>query len=156
MVTQPKTLHSDKGKGKSSSRSQHAVDEVDYLVTFNRSIAQAIARIMSMQDLREGIFINMASLKLARRDSYLDYLRVRIKQDTLTAVCNAPLHMRSLFPYQLLVKVEEEISHHEERRLTSSSQKKPGCYHPYTSSTKPSQESDRKSSVPAWKQVRHR
>ena len=49
MVTQPKILHSDKGKGKSSSRSQNAVDEVDYLVTFNRSIAQAMAR--TMQDL---------------------------------------------------------------------------------------------------------
>ena len=65
MVTQLKVLHG--GKGKSSGRSQHTVDELDYLVTFNRSIAQAMAR--TMQDLSEGIFINTANLTLARRDS---------------------------------------------------------------------------------------
>ena len=49
MVTQLKTLQSNKGKGKSSSRTQHAVDELDYLVTFNKRITQAIAH--TMQDL---------------------------------------------------------------------------------------------------------
>ena len=33
MVAQLKTLHHEKGKGKSSERSQHAVDKLDYLVT---------------------------------------------------------------------------------------------------------------------------
>ena len=47
MVTQLKTLHSDKGKA--SGRSQHDVDGLEYLVTFNRSITQAMAR--TMQDL---------------------------------------------------------------------------------------------------------
>ena len=49
-----------------------AVDELGYLVTFNRSISQAMAR--TMQDLSEGIFISMANFTLARRDSYLEYL----------------------------------------------------------------------------------
>ena len=137
----------------SSGRSQHAVDELDCLVTFNRSITQAMA--CTMQDLSEGIFINMANLTLALRDSYLDYLRVRIKQDTHTALRNAPLQMHSLFPDELLLKAEEEISCNEERRLTGTSQKKPGRYHPYASSAKPSHESDWKSGVPAWKQIRH-
>ena len=83
-----------------------------------------------MQDLSEGIFINMANLTLARRDSYLDNLRAGIKQDTLNALHNVPLHMHSLFPDQLLVKVVEEISRNEERCLTSTSLKKPGRYHP--------------------------
>ena len=48
-VAQLKTLHTDKGKGKAPERSQHAVDELEYLVTFNRSITQAMARMM--QDL---------------------------------------------------------------------------------------------------------
>ena len=47
---------------------QQAVDEMDYLVIFNRSITQAIAR--TMQDLSEGILFNIANLTLARRDSY--------------------------------------------------------------------------------------
>ena len=63
MVTQLKTLHTDKGKGKASGRSRHTVDEFEYLVMFNRSITQAMAR--TMQDLSEGIFINMANLTLA-------------------------------------------------------------------------------------------
>ena len=37
MVTQLKSQHQEKGKGKPSERSQHAVNELDYLVTFNRS-----------------------------------------------------------------------------------------------------------------------
>ena len=65
IVAQLKTLHMDKGKDKASGRSQHAVDELEYLVTFNRSITQAMAR--TMQELLEGIFINMANLTLARR-----------------------------------------------------------------------------------------
>ena len=67
MVTQLKTLHTDKGKGKASGRSQHAVDELEYLATFNRSITQAMAH--TMQNLSEGIFINMPNLTLARCDS---------------------------------------------------------------------------------------
>ena len=60
-----------------------AVDELEYLMTFNRSITQAMIR--TMQDLSEGIFINMANLTLARCDSYLDYLKAGVKQNTLTA-----------------------------------------------------------------------
>ena len=46
MSTQLKSLHVDKGKGKSSERMQQAVDELEYLVTFNRSISQVMARTM--------------------------------------------------------------------------------------------------------------
>ena len=69
MVTQLRTLQLDKGKGKAPGRPQQAVDELDYLVTFNRSITQAMAR--TMQDLSEGVFVNMANFTLARRDSYM-------------------------------------------------------------------------------------
>ena len=67
MSTQLRSLHVDKGKGKSSERMQQAVDELEYLVTFNRSISQAMAR--TMQDLSEGVFISVANFMLARRDS---------------------------------------------------------------------------------------
>ena len=41
MVTQLKSLRSDSSKGKSAERTQQAVEELEYLVTFNRSIFQA-------------------------------------------------------------------------------------------------------------------
>ena len=67
MSSQLKTFHLDSTKGKSSERMKNAVDELDYLVTFNQSISQAMAR--TMQDLSEGVFISMANFTLARRDS---------------------------------------------------------------------------------------
>ena len=90
MVTQHKTLHLDKGKGKASGRMQQAVDELEYLVTFNRSISQAMAH--TMQDLSEGVFINMANLILARRDSYLVYIRAGVKQDTQCLTQHPPTY----------------------------------------------------------------
>ena len=73
MVTHFKTLCVDKTKGKAAERMQQAVEELEYLVTFNRSISQAMQR--TMQDLSEGVFISMANLTLARRDSYLEFIR---------------------------------------------------------------------------------
>ena len=80
MTTQLKTLRLD-SKGMSSEKMRQAVSELEYLTTFNRSISQAMARMM--QDLSEAVFINMANFTLARRDSYLDYLHAGVKQDTV-------------------------------------------------------------------------
>ena len=88
MSTQLKNLHSDKVKGKSSERTQQAVDELEYLVTFNQSISQAMAR--TMQDLSQAVFISVTNFTLAHRDSYLEYLHAGVKQDTLTALCTHP------------------------------------------------------------------
>ena len=93
--SQLKTLHLDM-KGKSSERMKQAIDELEYLVTFNRSVSQAMAR--TMLDLSEGVFINMANFTLARRDSYLEYLHAGVKQDTLNALGTSPgkTHTRAL------------------------------------------------------------
>ena len=129
------------------------------LVQANRDIAASISATQpveahgtkmrvtqpTMHNLSEDIFINIANLTLDRRDSYLDYLRAGVKKDTLTALQNATLHMHSLFPDQLLMKVQEEVSLNEERCPTGTSQKKPSRYHPYASSA---------ANVPAWKQIR--
>ena len=101
-----------------------------------------------MQDLYEGVFISMANLTLARQDIYLEYLCAGVKQDTLTVLCTALVHLQSLFPDQLLVKEEEETSRSEERHSSGNSHRKPGRCHPYASSTtKPAHQ-------PAWKQIR--
>ena len=74
MSSQLKTLHLDK-KGKSSERTKQAIDELDYLVTFNRSISQDMAR--TMQDLSEGVFISMANFTLPpRTDIWSIYMPV--------------------------------------------------------------------------------
>ena len=107
-----------------------------------------------MQDLSEGVFISMANLTLACRDSYLEFLRGGMKQDTLTALRTAPV-LPSLFPDNLLMKAEDEISRSEERRSSGSSHRKPGGFHPYASSSgRSTQLSDRRSTAPAWKQIR--
>ena len=148
MSAQLKTLHLDK-KGKSSERTKQAIDELDYLVTFNRSISQAMAR--TMQDLSEGVFIRMANFTLARRDSYLEYLHAGVKQDILNALRTSPVHLISLFPDQLTTKAEEEICRSEERRSAGQPHRR---FHPYASSDKSASHLDRKSGVPAWKQIR--
>ena len=102
---QLKTLHLDK-KGKFSERTKQAIDKLDYLVTFDRSISQPMAR--TMQDLSEGVFISMANFTLARRDSYLKYLYASVKQDTLNALKTSSVHLNSLFPDQLITKAEED------------------------------------------------
>ena len=71
---------------------------------------------LTMQDLSEGVLVNMANLTLARRDSYLEFLQIGIKEDTVTALRTAPLHPHSLFPAQLLVRAELDVSKSEERR----------------------------------------
>ena len=147
MVTQLKSLWMDKSKGKSADRTQQAVEELEYLVTFNRL----------SEGLSEGVFISMANLTLARRDSYLEFVRAGVKPDTLTALCTAPVHLHSLFPDSLLVKAEDEISRSKERRSSGSSQSKPRCFHPYISSSgRSTQQLDQKPTTPAWKQIRDR
>ena len=54
MFSQLKLIQSVTSKGKSSSKITQAAEELDFLVTFNRSITQAMAR--TMQDLSEGGF----------------------------------------------------------------------------------------------------
>ena len=123
----------DKAKSKAAERTQQVVEELEYLVTFNQSISQAMQH--TMQDLSEGVFISMANLTLARRDSYQVFLHCGVKQDTLTTLRTAPVHLPSLFPDNLLIKAEDEISRSEERHSSGSSHMKPGRFHPYASSS---------------------
>ena len=150
MATQLKTLHLD-SKGKSSEKMKQAVSELEYLTTFNRSISQAMAR--TMQDLSEGVFINLANFTLARRDSYLDYLHAGVKQDTVNALRTSPVHLNALFPDQLIAKAEEEISKSEERSSSGTSHRHQGRFRPYAASDKSTGHHDEKN-IPAWKQIK--
>ena len=154
MSNQLKIIQGITAKGKSSNKLTQAADELDFLVTFNRSIIQAMAR--TMQDLSHGVFVNVANLTLARRDSYLDFFRSGIKQDTLMSLRSAPLHMSALFPDHIFAKAEEEIRHFEDKRTPGPTRKAPH-YHPYAQGNKPhQQQSEQKCSLPARKQIRRR
>ena len=83
-------------KGKGLAKVSPAIDELHYLLDFNASISQAAAK--SMEHLSDFVFITMGNLTLVRRDAYLSHLRTGIKQDTLTALRTAPLHLSTLFP----------------------------------------------------------
>ena len=66
----------------------------------------------------------------------------------------SPVHLNSLFPDQLITKAEEEICRSEERRSSGTSHRHQGRLHPYAASDKPTGHSDRKSTLPAWKQIK--
>ena len=119
MDSQLKVIQGVTSKGKSSGKLHQAADELDYLITFNRSITQAMAR--TMQDLSDGVFISMAKLTLARS-----------KQDRLASLRTTPLHMRVLFPDQIIAKAQD-IQHHEDKRSSGPSDKTPQHFHPYSS-----------------------
>ena len=154
MASQLKIIQSISAKGKSATKVSQAADELDFLVTFNRSITQAMAR--TMQYLSEGVFINVANLTLPRRDSYLEYIKAGIKQDTLMSLRTAPLHLSALFPDYIIAKAEEEIRHSEDKRTSGPSQRKPQHFHPYFQPPRQQQDTDQKPGLPAWKQLRRR
>ena len=95
MKYQLKVVKSE-SKVKGSTKVSAAADELNYLLDFNSSITQAAAK--SMEHLSEFVFITIGNLTLVRWDAYLSHLRTGIKQDTLTALRTAPLHISTLFP----------------------------------------------------------
>ena len=82
-------------KGKSSVKVSTAVDELQYLLDFNSSVCQAMAK--SMEHLTDFVFINLANTTLLRRDSYLQYLKAGVKADTLNALRTAPLQLETVY-----------------------------------------------------------
>ena len=52
------------------------------------------------------------------------------------------------------MKAEQEVARSEGRWSSSQSHGKPGHFHPYASSDKSLLQQNRKSSVPAWKEIR--
>ena len=64
----------------------------------------------TMEHKSDFVFLSMVNLTLARRDAYLAHFRSSIKPDTLAALRTAPLHMATLFPYNVLKKAKEGIA----------------------------------------------
>ena len=90
-----------------------ATKELQYLMNFNASITQCMAE--AMEHLSEFAFVSMANVTLVRRDSYLAQVKSSLKQDTLAALCQALLDLRTLYPDAVLKKAEEDISKFEDK-----------------------------------------
>ena len=132
MQEQLQTVRSE-SKGKSSSKVSTAMDELQYLMNFNPSISQAVAK--TLEHLTEFVFISMGNLTLARTDAYLTHLKTGVKPDTLAALRTAPVHISTLFPDSVIKRAVEEIAHFESKGPSSNSRGK-GHYHPYERSDK--------------------
>ena len=99
MTTQLPVIQEEKAKGKLATKTQDAIYELAYLMTFNLSITHALAR--SMQDLLDFVCDTMAGV---RHHSYRVLVKHGVKVDTVAALRNSPLHMTSLFPDDVISK----------------------------------------------------
>ena len=134
-------------KGKLATKLSAATEELQFLMDFNSSICQAMAK--SMEHLTDFAFVNMTNVTLLRRDSYLAYLKAEIKADTLGALRTAPLHLSTLFPDSVIKQAQEDIASYDKGR--SGSVYKKGRYHPYERPE--SKPNNRKQDRPAWKNL---
>ena len=134
-------------KGKAVAKVSYAVDEFQYLLDFNSSVCQAMAK--SMEHLTDFVFVNMTNATLLRRDSYLSYLKAGVKADTLNALRTAPLQLETLFPDSVIKRAEEDIASYDKGH-TGLVYKK--CrYHPYE--REETRSDSKKQDRPAWKNI---
>ena len=141
MNNQLKTVKVE-SKGKAAAKVSSAVDELQFLLDFNSSVCQVMAK--SMEYLTEFSFVTMANTTLLRRDSYL----AGVKADTLNALCTAPLHLDTLFPDNVVKRGEEDITSFDKGQ--SASVYKGQRYHPYE---RQDSRSDKHHDRPAWKNL---
>ena len=150
MQSQLKVMKAEFSKGKSSCKVSQAVDELQFLMDFNSSITQSMAK--TLEHLTDFVFVTVANTTLARRDSYLSHLKLGIKPDTFAALQMGPLHIPTLFPDSALKQAEQDIANFESKGQTQSGKK--GRFHPYERQDKRSD--FRKPDCPAWKNIGNR
>ena len=148
MKTQLKIIKTDMAKGKSSSKAAGTADELQFLMNFNASITQAMAK--TLDHLSD--FVTVANTSLTRRDSYLSHLKAGIKPDTLASLRTAPLHIPTLFPDEALRQAEQDIAAFESKGQHQPGKK--GRFHPYDRPDKCGD--NRKQERPAWKNIGQR
>ena len=115
---------------------QEITEELTYLMNFNQSITFTFAMTM-----------NIASIALARFDSYLYHLKSGIKHDTLAALITAPIHLGSSQLRTRSLNMMTSIIPDSLTVLVS-----PLC----SLSIKSTEDTSRKSGQPAWKMLSSR
>ena len=150
MQAELKTVKSELSKGKSAGKITRATEEMQFLMNFNSSITQCMAK--TLEHLTDFVFVMVANTTLIRRDSYLSHLKMGIKPDTLATLRTGPLHTATLFPDSALKQAEEDIANFESKSHSHSGKK--GRFHPYERQEKRSDY--RKPDRPAWKNIGNR
>ena len=115
-------------KGKAPKEVTGALNDLCDLMAFHQRVSVAIGT--SLQHLADSLFIHLSNLILLGRDSYLDFVKNGVKQDTMNLLRNASMFGYGLFPDAAIVTAEQDIQKHE----TSSVAQRPGPGAPqYTS-----------------------
>ena len=107
-------------KGKAPEEVSGVLNDLLDLMAFHQRVSVAMGT--SIQHLADNLFVNLSNLILLRRDAYLDFVKARVKQDTMNLLRNAPLFGYGLFPDVAIVSAEQDIQKHE----ASSVAQRPG------------------------------
>ena len=113
-------LGSKLNKGKTPKEVSNALTDLWDLMAFHQRVSVAMAT--SLQHIADSLFVHMANLVLIRRDSYLDFVKTGVKQDTMNLLRNAPLFGYGLFPDAAIMTAEQDITTYE----ASSAAQRPG------------------------------
>ena len=104
-------LSSHINKGKAPKEVSGTLNDLCDLMAFHQRVSVAMG--MSLQHLTDNLFVNLSKLILPRLDSYLDFVKSGVKQDTMNLLRNAPLFGYGLFPDAAIVTAERDIQKHE-------------------------------------------
>ena len=107
-------------KGKAPKDVSNALNDLRDLMAFHQRVSVAMGT--SLQHLADSLFVHMSNMILLRRDSYLDFVKPGVKQDTMNLLRNAPMFGYGLFPDAAIMSAEQDIQKHE----TSSVAQGPG------------------------------
>ena len=94
-------------KGKAQKEISDALNDLHDLLAFHQRVSIALGT--SLQHLADSLFVHMSNMILLRRDSYLDFVKPGVKQDTMNSLRNAPMFGYTLFPGAAIMTAEQDI-----------------------------------------------
>ena len=110
MTQNVNTLCNKLHKGKLPKDVSSALTDLRDQVAFHQRVSVAMGT--SLQHLADSIFVFLANMIILRRDSYLDFVKQGINQDTMNLLRNSPLFGYGLFPDAVIATAEQDIQKH--------------------------------------------
>ena len=106
-------------KGKAPKDVTNALNDLRDPMAFHHRVSVAMGT--SLQHLADSLFVHMSNLILLRRDSYLDFVKPGVKQNTMNLLHNAPMFGYGLFPDAAIMTAEQDIQKHEASSVAQGS-----------------------------------
>ena len=75
-------------KGKAPKEVTRALNDLRHFMAFHQRVSVGMGT--SLQHLADSLFVHLSNLILLRRESYLDFVKNGVKQDTMNLLRNAP------------------------------------------------------------------